>query len=109
MGKEELNQNRDCIPTSEISISPEKYNVLSAMYDVRPNGRDLPQFLVQQALLGRRMGYFGPPGVGKTTVMTQVISCARENAERLGLNYEPTIAQYDLVNSQGAPASTRTP
>lgn len=99
MGKETPSQTTPEIPASEIVIPAERYSVLSTVYDVRPQGRDLPKFLIQKALEGKRLGYFGSSGVGKTTLMTQVVACARENAENLGIFYDPTMAQYDLVLS----------
>ncbi len=99
MGKELIGQTKSEILLGEIVVNPEKYNVLASVYDVRPFGRDLPKFLIQKALEGKRLGYFGSSGVGKTTLMTQVIACARENANTIGVAYDHSMAQYDLVLS----------
>ena len=99
MGKESTIHTQSEIPLSEIEVDPEKYNVLASVYDIRPLGRDLPKFIVKSALDGKRLGYFGSSGVGKTTLMTQVIACARENARNLGVVYDHSMAQYDLVLS----------
>lgn len=88
------------IPLSELFVDRDKNAVFAQITDARPIDRDLPLFLTQQMLIGKRVIFFGPPGVGKTTLLFQAIANAKENANALGIFFDPDVAQYDLVLAQ---------
>lgn len=85
------------IPLTELFVDRDKNAVFANLAEARPTGMDLPLYLTQQMLYGRRVLFFGPPGSGKTTLLFQAIANARENAQALGVYYDPGVAQYDLV------------
>lgn len=85
------------IPLSEIAIDPERFNVLSGLIEIRDTGRDIGPYLVQQFLQGRRLIITGEPATGKSALFFQILSSAKENADRLGIPFEKKTGQYDFV------------
>lgn len=89
--------NTAFVPLQEIELSPERHNVLGGLLEIRDEGRNLGQYLVQQFLAGRRIIIKGEPSTGKSALFFQLLAASSENAEHLGLAFDKRSGQYDFI------------
>lgn len=93
----ELTPPKEFLQSNEIQLDPESENVIDGLMEARDEGRHAGKYAVASILNGRRVGFIGEPGNGKTTLMLQAVHAAQRNAERLGIEFNPRIGQYDTV------------
>lgn len=89
-------EERPNIPLSEIEVNPEKFNVIAGLTETRNEGRDVSKYLVSKSLGGKRIVVMGEPSTGKSSVLYQLVSCVKENAERIGIPFNPELGLYDI-------------
>lgn len=83
------------VPPIELQVDRERDSVLLGLIDsmgrISQPGLEIERYMIANW----RVGFLGSPGNGKTTIMLQSVAAAQRNALLHGIDFSPTIEQYD--------------
>ncbi len=84
-------EQRNIHHSQEIRLDPERHSTIHGLLEVRDEGRNVGQFVVDQVAAGKRLVVMGEPGSGKTTLIGEVIDAL----ETSGRKVNRSVSFYD--------------